>query len=68
MPWRTYSCHFCSGRKHIEIGRNIDNQQEYIEICPSCNGKGYLHVVHRPYDSVGQDQYWKRMMGDGGLI
>lgn len=67
MSWRTYACHVCLGQKHIEIGRNIDNQQEKIEICPICLGKGYLSIHNHPY-LPASDNFLKRMMGDGGLV
>jgi len=67
MPWRTYSCHVCSGYKNLEIGTEINDVQIDIVLCPACDGKGYLHVIDNPYTSI-KENFWKRMGNDGGLV
>lgn len=64
--WRSYSCHFCSGLKNVEIGN--EHTDELIEIipCPCCNGEGYLKVGVHPYEE--SQFFWKRMGGNGGLL
>lgn len=62
MSWKIYSCYICAGLKNIEIGRNIDNQQEKIESCPACYGKGYLGVINNPYEPLSGG-FYKRMIG-----
>ena len=65
MAWRTYPCYVCSGNKQIEIGRNIDDVKEKLEICPICQGKGYLHVIHNPA-LPSTAYFWTRMTGNNG--
>jgi DnaJ-class molecular chaperone len=67
MPWRTYTCYFCSGYKQIEVGTEINEKFVQVEPCPACEGKGFMHVTHNPY-LPNSENFIRRMMGDGGLI
>ncbi len=67
MLWRSYPCQCCSGQKNIEIGNEYTNEYIEMEVCPICLGKGYLNVPHHDYTEDDQI-FWKRMMGDGGLV